>query len=498
MMSARKKQGLPPVKKGSQPKIRIKPHTGNKKQRALPPVAPPRDSLSKKVLQRPAAQQKNKKIIKKQKAVTRTSSVRLAQKKISGGVMLYAAAVVLAGLVSSLVWYAAGTASALILLIVLGIGGGLWAGGYVYSRLLRDKERLRKDYERLMRATANKPVPPASLQDDLPDALAELLEGRPETLSTDAEPKRSAQQPEASFLEDVRTAAGTAYAATGTTAMAERLRPVEEDIDFSSLSAAADFSDWSDAKVTRCVQEAIARDRIDMFIQPIVQLPQRKRRFYEMYSRIRVRPDVYLPAERYIPLAKQDGILSEIDNRLLLHALQLIQTADEGNLNRSFFCNISPFTLNDQQFMADLLEFLTQHRLLAPRLVFELAQGELAVIDPETLRVLDGLSRLGCRFAMDGVTHLDFDFEQMQACHIRYVKISGAVLMRVLSGTGGFTKIRRMKDAFDYHGIDFIVEKIESDRQLVEFLDVHADYGQGYLFGEPRKWTADKNDRNIT
>jgi cyclic-di-GMP phosphodiesterase TipF (flagellum assembly factor) len=31
-----------------------------------------------------------------------------------------------------------------------------------------------------------------------------------------------------------------------------------------------------------------------------------------------------------------------------------------------------------------------------------------------------------------------------------------------------------------------IVEKIEHDSDLVELLDFEVDFGQGYLFGEPR------------
>jgi cyclic-di-GMP phosphodiesterase TipF (flagellum assembly factor) len=31
-----------------------------------------------------------------------------------------------------------------------------------------------------------------------------------------------------------------------------------------------------------------------------------------------------------------------------------------------------------------------------------------------------------------------------------------------------------------------VVEKIESEAMLVELLDLGIDYGQGYLFGEPR------------
>lgn len=483
MMSARKKQGLPPVQTGTQPRIFIRPHKGKQSRPRVTPAVPSVRGggdvhLNDKVLQRPVPPKKNNKTVQKHKNAVSTKAEFLAPERLSYSVAVISAAV----LAVAVLCYVAGVFSTPVILSVLVIGGGIATGGYFYGRLLKEKERLRQDYEHLRRVSAEKAATP-SAEPNLPEAL-----------STDA----GLAKPPETFLEDLRKAAGTPYAATGTAAMAQRLKPAEEAVDFSSLSAAADVSDWPDAKVLRYVEEAITRNRIDMFIQPIVQLPQRKRRFYEMYSRIRMRPGVYLPAERYIPLVRQDGILPEIDNRLLLHALKLIQTANESNLNRSFFCNISPFTLNDRKFMADLLEFLTQRRLLAPRLVFELSQRELAVIDAETLRVLDGLSRLGCRFAMDGVEHTDFDFEKLQVCHIRYVKISAEVLMRVLSGSGGFTQLRRMKEAFDYYGIELIVEKIESERQLVEFLDLQIDYGQGYLFGEPRQWTPEKSARQIT
>ena len=38
----------------------------------------------------------------------------------------------------------------------------------------------------------------------------------------------------------------------------------------------------------------------------------------------------------------------------------------------------------------------------------------------------------------------------------------------------------------DVAGVDLIVEKIETEQMLVELLDYDIDFGQGYLFGEPR------------
>lgn len=44
-------------------------------------------------------------------------------------------------------------------------------------------------------------------------------------------------------------------------------------------------------------------------------------------------------------------------------------------------------------------------------------------------------------------------------------------------------EFKRMLDSF---AIDLIADHVESEPMLLELLDMHLDYGQGYLFGEPR------------
>ena len=46
-------------------------------------------------------------------------------------------------------------------------------------------------------------------------------------------------------------------------------------------------------------------------------------------------------------------------------------------------------------------------------------------------------------------------------------------------------RLKRIKTELDSNGIDMIDEKIESEKQLIELLDLDIDYGQGYLFGKP-------------
>ena len=48
----------------------------------------------------------------------------------------------------------------------------------------------------------------------------------------------------------------------------------------------------------------------------------------------------------------------------------------------------------------------------------------------------------------------------------------------------------RFKGVLDRCAMDLIVEKIESEDMLRDLLDLKIDFGQGYLFGEPRPTTA--------
>jgi cyclic-di-GMP phosphodiesterase TipF (flagellum assembly factor) len=46
--------------------------------------------------------------------------------------------------------------------------------------------------------------------------------------------------------------------------------------------------------------------------------------------------------------------------------------------------------------------------------------------------------------------------------------------------------MRALKGALDREAMDLIVEKIETEEMLLDLLDLNIDFGQGYLFGEPR------------
>lgn len=243
---------------------------------------------------------------------------------------------------------------------------------------------------------------------------------------------------------------------------------------------------FSDAKVREILRTALRGDQIDVFMQPVVTLPQRKVQMMEAFARIRAGYAGHLSAARYMDVARaEDGAVAAIDNLLLLRCLQMLRDTVDETDGLPCAINVTADTLNDSSFMNDLVAFLAEHRALAPRLIFELPQAEVQDINSGLSEVLGGLARLGCRFSMDRVIDRRLNVVRLKASHIRFVKLDAHWLIREGHSPGGIGRISHLKKQLDAAGIDLIVEKIENEQDLRELLDYGVDFGQGYLFARP-------------
>jgi cyclic-di-GMP phosphodiesterase TipF (flagellum assembly factor) len=237
------------------------------------------------------------------------------------------------------------------------------------------------------------------------------------------------------------------------------------------------------------LREGLQEERVELALQPIVSLPQRKRRFYECFSRVRAGHGLVIMPEQYIALAERAGLITAIDNMLLFRCIQLLRKIRQRNLELGFVCNISQHTLSDRGFFRDFIGFMQDNAELAASIVFEFPQRAIVAIGDNLRRDLDALARLGFRFSLDQVTDLDLDIDALAARSFRFVKIEAGRLLAPDSGVDPAELKRRL----DAKGIDLVVEKIETEAMLVEMLDLNIDFGQGYLFGEPRLSRADQH-----
>jgi cyclic-di-GMP phosphodiesterase TipF (flagellum assembly factor) len=242
------------------------------------------------------------------------------------------------------------------------------------------------------------------------------------------------------------------------------------------------------------VRESLAENRVDLYLQPIVALPQRKTVFYESFTRLRDDSGRILMPTEYLSVAEPGGLVTAIDNLLLFRCVQIVRRLAKQDRRIGIFCNIAMASLGDDDFFPQFLDLLAANRDLADALIFEIGQAAFESRGTIEARNMGKLADLGFRFSIDKLTNLDFDLQDFARADVKFVKVGAQMLLGELVEIEDRLVLRSMPDlaAEDFaalnrrYGIQLIAEKVENERQVVDILELEIPYGQGNLFGEPR------------
>jgi cyclic-di-GMP phosphodiesterase TipF (flagellum assembly factor) len=302
-----------------------------------------------------------------------------------------------------------------------------------------------------------------------------------ETVTTDALRRNEELSSEVHVLEDM------------VARMGERLESRLSDQVLAVRTQERSRSNQSHA-LLETVRDALAENRVDLYLQPVVSLPQRRTVFYESFSRLRDETGrVMMPAE-YLAVAEPEGLVAAIDNLLLFRCVQIVRRLAKQDRKVGIFCNISLASLGDESFFPQFLEFLQANKDMAGALIFELGQAAFDQRGSVEARHMGRLADLGFRFSIDKVHDLDLDFQDLARADVKFIKVGAQMMLEELVETDGRLILRSLPDlqAQDFaplirrYGLEVIVEKVESERQIVDVLELDIGYGQGHLFGEPR------------
>jgi len=307
------------------------------------------------------------------------------------------------------------------------------------------------------------------------------------------------------------------------------------------------FDQISESELIEIVRRSLQENKVDLYLQPIVSLPQRKLRFYEGLPRLRTLEGNVLEPSKYREIAASIGLIGLVDNLLLFKSIQMIRDLATARKDTLIFCNISVYTLMDQAFFPQLLDYLQHSADLSNSVIFELGQDVFEQCGPLEKVNLQRLAELGYGFSMDNVNTLDLNFAELRDRRFRYVKVQPELILSAFPdeqddfetiriqaveadvgmsssnvieditvidsdfdgnepedieqeqadnaelSTGSELSLAEPEDrAGDFkeilarYGLDLIVEKIETEDDVLDVMRINVDYGQGSLFGAPQ------------
>lgn len=277
--------------------------------------------------------------------------------------------------------------------------------------------------------------------------------------------------------------------------------PVEQvsaEAHAQTVKAQAERATVVQVELSERVRKAIETESIEIHLQPIVTLPQRRTRFYEALARLRDEAgNLILPGE-FMPIAEKAGLMPKVDNMVLFRSVQLLRNLSARQKDSALFLNLAAESLADSAFFTEFSGFMQANRALADQLILEVNQPAFAAFGPMEQESIAAIAGMGFRLSLDRVTDLKADFKKLAERGFRFVKVAAPTLLRRSGRLAPDIAPTDMSDMLARFGIDLIADHIETEAEVIDLLDYDIRLGQGNLFAPPRAVRAEAVNRTRT
>ena len=226
------------------------------------------------------------------------------------------------------------------------------------------------------------------------------------------------------------------------------------------------------------LRNALASGMIAAFMQPIVELKTGEVIAYEILSRLR-RGSVYVPAEEFVLIAEDLGLIREMD----LYVIQQALLAVPKDIH--LFLNISLSSFYAPEFATQLKQLLQSPLARDRNLTIEFTERQTAELSDSFLELFDELRKGGCNIALDdfGVGYSTYAY--LRRLKPAFVKIDGSFVQQIRHNPQDAKIVEHIRDLAETFGAQAIAEHIEDKETLELLIHLGVIYGQGYFFGKP-------------
>jgi cyclic-di-GMP phosphodiesterase, flagellum assembly factor TipF len=242
-------------------------------------------------------------------------------------------------------------------------------------------------------------------------------------------------------------------------------------------------------EVAVALRKAIAADEIEVHLQPVVTLPQRKLRYYEALARVKSEGGELVAPGEFLSDPEAAALMPKIDYLAAARSVQIVRRLLLQKREVGLFCNLAAATLADPGF-GKFLELMDANRAIAAALVFGFAQSAVRAMGAIEHAGLAALAERSFRFSMDNLTDLRVNARELNERGFRFVKVPATLLFNRLGAVAADIRPADFSESLGRFGIDLIADRIEHENTVIDLLDYDVRFGQGVLFSPPRPLRA--------
>jgi PAS domain S-box-containing protein len=234
------------------------------------------------------------------------------------------------------------------------------------------------------------------------------------------------------------------------------------------------------------LRRAVARGRIGLHYQPVVDLSSGAMVAVEALSRWYDEELGNVPPDEFIPLAERTGLIVDLGRQVLQGTCRRAVTWSEGHGEPFVMSvNVSPVQMREPSFVDDVRAALADSGLSPDRLTLEVTETAMVTDVEAAAATLHRLRDLGVRFALDDFGTGHSSLTLLRSLPLNTVKIDRSLIRRVAVDAPDAVLVQLVIDAAHTLGLQVCAEGVEEVDQAQQLVAMGCENGQGWLFGRP-------------
>jgi diguanylate cyclase (GGDEF)-like protein len=232
------------------------------------------------------------------------------------------------------------------------------------------------------------------------------------------------------------------------------------------------------------LRNALREDRIEAFLQPIIEVKSNVVIAYEVLVRIRD-GETIIPAGEFIEVAEELGMAQELDREVFRKGLAHYAKIARTNPQAKMFFNLFPRSFNDLDWVRGIPAMVRAVGVPCENIVLEITEREALPNLTQVRAVIEELRTSRIAVALDDFGSGFSSFLYLKYLEIDYVKIEGSFVRQIAVDERDRIIVANINSMAHQFGMKTVAEFVEDEMTAKMLVEIGVDYAQGYYYGRP-------------
>lgn len=239
-------------------------------------------------------------------------------------------------------------------------------------------------------------------------------------------------------------------------------------------------------KMEDIICEALAEDRVEVFLQPIYSVETQRFVSAEALARIRLPDGSLVPPGQFIAVAETTGLILQLGERIFEKTCQFIQREKIWEWGLTYVeINLSIKQCESRDLAERYIQIMENYHLNPSLINLEVTESVSIQMRNILLQNMKRLINYGVSFSLDDFGNGESNLNYIVDLPVQIIKFDREMVQSYFEkDKGRFVMEAATRMILDMN-LKIVAEGVETDEQLVGMQHLGVQYIQGYLFSKP-------------